>query len=413
MNVPSARVQLLITLAASLAIGAVAEVGLRAAHLRFDATFYVADPELGWALRPGLSGWMVSEGHQFVRINSDGMRAREYPIPKPANTLRIAVLGNSWTEALQVPMDSDFCSVMERKLSGSPCVGGRRVEVLNFGVSGYAMAQELLLLRTRVWKYKPDIVLVAFYTARDVLNNVRQFNTAADPGESPYFKFASDRLVLDDSFRSLPEFRRSSMMTQQIRSDAADNIRLLQTTSHVVRLLRIAAAKATLSEDTPAAGRPTNLEDAIYTPPASAAIANAWKVTEGLLQLMRDEVAAHNATFLVVTLANRAQANPDPGARRKHMEALGVQNLDYPDERLRDFGAAAGIPVTSLAHRLFEDAALNHAYLNGFPNTAMGEGHWNELGHRFAGEAMAGDVCSFLQTHGGAPRQLTVNTAHR
>ena len=413
MNPPSARFQLLVTLVAMVAIGAIAELVLRAANLRFDTTFYIADSQLGWALRPGLEGWMVSEGHQFVRINSDGMRAREFSARKPSGTLRIAVLGNSWTEALQVPMEKDFCSVLERKLSGSPCAGGRRVEVLNFGVSGYAMAQELLELRTRVWKYNPDIVLVAFYTARDVLNNVRQFNTAADPAESPYFKFSGDRLVLDDSFRSLPEFRRSSMLTQRIRSDVDDNVRILQTTSHVVRLLRIAAAKATLSEDTSAGGGGIGLEDAIYSPLVSPAIANAWKVTERLLLLMRDEAASHNTPLLVVTLANRAQVNPDAGARRKLMETLGVGNLDYPDERLQALGASAGIAVTSLAHRLSEYAQRNQAFLNGFPNTAMGQGHWNELGHRVAGEAIADDVCSFLQTHRPAQVQSAANTPSR
>lgn len=412
MHLRSTRSQLLITLAATLAIGAAAEIALRAANLRFDATFYVADAQLGWALRPGMEGWFVSEGRQFIRINSDGMRARQYAIHKPPDTLRIAVLGNSWTEALQVPLESDFCSVLERRLSGSPCVSGRRVEVLNFGVSGYATAQELLQLRTRVWKYDPDIILLAFYTARDILNNVRQFNTAADPAESPYFKFSGNRLVLDDSFLSLPQFRRSSMLMQGIRSDVADNVRLLQTTSHLVRLLRIAAAKATLSEGAPAAPR-VDLEDAVYAPPVSAAIANAWKVTEGLLLLIRDQAAAHGAALLVVTLANRAQANPDLHGRQKHMETLGVPNLDYPDEHLRGFGAAAGIPVASLAHRLAEYAVQNRAYLNGFSNTAMGEGHWNELGHRVAGEAMADVVRSFFEGHRSAPHTLVVSTAHR
>lgn len=412
MTLSSARAQLLVMLAATIAIGVVAEAGLRTADLRFDATFYVADPQLGWALRPGIEGWFVSEGRQFIRINSNGMRAREFAIPKPPGTVRIAVLGNSWTEALQVPLDETFCSVLERRLSGAPCVSGRRVEVLNFGVSGYATAQELIQLRTRVWKFQPDLVLLAFYTARDILNNVREFNNAADPGQSPYFRFAGNRLVLDSSFRNLPQFGRSSILTQKLRFDVADHCRLLQSTNYLVRLLRVAAAKATLSAKAPAAGQP-KLENIVYAPPASPTIANAWKITEGLLSLMRDEVAGHGAEFLVVTLANRAQTHPDVRVRRRLEDELGVQTLDYADDRVRAFGASAGIPVTSLAHRLEAYAVQTKAYLNGFPNTAMGEGHWNELGHRLAGEAMADDVASLLEGRREAGRAINPSLARR
>lgn len=412
MNLRSARVQLLITLGATAAIAAVGELGLRTAGVRFDATFYAPDRQLGWALRPGVEGWFVSEGSQFVRINSDGMRAREYAIHKSPNTIRIAVLGNSWTEALQVPVEKTFCSILERRLSGSPCASGRNVEVLNFGVSGYATAQELLQLRTRIWKYDPDIVLVAFYTLRDVLNNIRRFNSAANPAQSPYFVFAGDRLVLDDAFRNLPQIEAASSFRARIRGDVADRLRLFQAANRLVRLLRIGAAKATMS--TAVATAPRGLpEDAIYAPPASTEIAEAWNVTEGLLLLVRDEVAAHNAALLIVTLANRTQTHPDITTRQRYMERLGVSSLDYADQRIRAFGASSGIRVTSLAQRLAARASENGTFLNGFPNTASGEGHWNEIGHQAAGDAIADDVCSLLQGGGAPPGRIATSTARR
>jgi len=52
--------------------------------------------------------------------------------------------GNSWTEAMQVPMHQNFCAVLEHELSH--CLG-RPVEVINFGVSGYSTAQEFITLR--------------------------------------------------------------------------------------------------------------------------------------------------------------------------------------------------------------------------------------------------------------------------
>src|SRR6267378_4979100 len=66
--------------------------------------FYTTDYYRGFALRPGIEGHYQREGESYVRINSDGLRDREHSKAKPAKTIRIAVLGDSFTEAMHVPM---------------------------------------------------------------------------------------------------------------------------------------------------------------------------------------------------------------------------------------------------------------------------------------------------------------------
>ncbi|HVT18767.1 MAG TPA: hypothetical protein VHQ90_21610 [Thermoanaerobaculia bacterium] len=51
-------------------------------------------------------------------------------------------------------------------------------------MAGYGTAQELLTLRHEVWRYAPDLVLLAFYTGNDVRNNERRLEQ--DPSR-PYF----------------------------------------------------------------------------------------------------------------------------------------------------------------------------------------------------------------------------------
>src|SRR6267154_1898539 len=113
--------------------------------------FYTTDYYRGFALQPGVEGHYQREGGSYVRINSDGLRDREHAKSKPADTVRIAVLGDSFTEAMHVPMEQTFCSVLERKLQECNAFPGKKVEVINFGVSGYGTGQELLTLQQRVW----------------------------------------------------------------------------------------------------------------------------------------------------------------------------------------------------------------------------------------------------------------------
>jgi len=133
-----------------LALAVAGEALLRMAPVEYGVSLYTNDPQRGWALRGGAHGWVVEEAKQYVRINRDGFRDRERRMEKPAHTTRIAVLGNSWTEALQVPLESTFCAVMERELARCAAASDNRVEVLNFGTSGYSSAQELLTLRLEV-----------------------------------------------------------------------------------------------------------------------------------------------------------------------------------------------------------------------------------------------------------------------
>ena len=393
---PPTRKELILAALVLLAIPVLAEVGLRARHVEFESKLYIADRQLGWSLLPGASGLVTTETTQRVQINSHGFRDVPRTYAKPADGFRVAVLGNSWTEALQVPLDKTYCSVLERELSKLPCYSGKQVEVLNFGVSGYSTAQELLLLRQEVWKYRPDLIIIAFYSARDVANNVRRLNNAAEPGQSPYFTYRNGALVLDDSFRSLAAVQERQIKLQKLRGKINDSVKVLQAVNALVRYGRRGMAMAALKERTANTGL-DSMENAIYAPPAQPVVEEAWRVTEGLLIAMRDEAKAHSAELRIVTLANRPQVNPDLQKRQVLASSLGVHDLSYADNRINALGAREGIPVTNLAPALSEYAETHHVFLNGFNKTNLGGGHWNETGHRLAAETIAASLCQARQ----------------
>ncbi|HVF59545.1 MAG TPA: SGNH/GDSL hydrolase family protein [Thermoanaerobaculia bacterium] len=379
--------------AATLFALAALELGLRLVGWSHP-NFYRPDPVRGWELRPGAAGRWRQEGDAPVRINRDGLRDEEHPLAKPPRELRIALLGDSMVEALQVPRDRTFWELVERRLEGCEPLRGRRVEVLNFGVSGYGTAQELLTLRHEVWKYRPDLVLLGFYAGNDVRNNHQPLEQ--DPLR-PYFTLAGDppRLVLDASFRDSRGYRLRRSAPGRLLYGVLDASRALQLGKQAKSALDglVGSWKARKSTRGEAALQELGLDNAVYAPPADAEWRQAWRTTEALIRQMHREARAHGARFAVVTLTTPIQVDPDAGKRRAFAARLGVRDLFAPERRLAVFARREGFPLLPLAPDLQRHAARTGAYLHGFPNTPPGEGHWNPEGHRVAGNRIALWLC--------------------
>ena len=128
--------------------------------------FYKFDPVLGWANAPGMRGTDERDEFRFpIQINDQGMR--DAPVvreraPGPGRKKRIAVLGDSFTWGIGVADEDRFTERLERD---------RGVEVLNFGVSGYAPVQYSLMIDD-VLAFRPEVVVVAFCLGNDFGDNV-------------------------------------------------------------------------------------------------------------------------------------------------------------------------------------------------------------------------------------------------
>jgi hypothetical protein len=387
-----------------IVVGAlVAEAALRLVGYSFPE-FYQLDLSRGYSLRPGKEGWYRKEGGSFVRINSDGLRDREHLQAKPADTIRIAIVGDSYAEALQVSQDQAFWSILQNELKGCAAFAGKKIEVINFGVSGYGTAQELITLREQVWKYAPDIVLLAFTTNNDITDNSRALKKA---DEIPYFVIENGQLVLDDSFKSTKPFILRQTFINRTGRWFKDHSRLVQATieghrglklllsSWRDRLSRKEAAKPEGPQENATHIEDLGIDQQIYVEPTSPTWVDAWNVTEALIREMNSEVRSHGAQFVVVTLTNAAQVAPNRKLRQELMKRIGVNNLFYPDFRIQSLAEREGIPAIILAPELQADAEQNNVYLHGF-EPDIGNGHWNVTGHRVAGEFIARKLCELV-----------------
>src|SRR5689334_14049449 len=79
-----------------------------------DPRYHVVDDTFGSALRSGARGTYTAEGHAIIAINRAGFRDREHAFEKPEATVRIAVLGDSYAEALQVALEHTFWHILEK-----------------------------------------------------------------------------------------------------------------------------------------------------------------------------------------------------------------------------------------------------------------------------------------------------------
>jgi hypothetical protein len=110
-----------------------------------------------WSAPFGLKGGQEDVRASFA-INAQGWNSEraDYPLVRqaePAGPLRIAVVGDSYVEALQVPPEASLAEGLEREL-------GAGAEVFRYGMSGAPLSQYLHMARKAALPAKPNVLVV-------------------------------------------------------------------------------------------------------------------------------------------------------------------------------------------------------------------------------------------------------------
>src|SRR5712692_9842326 len=148
------RTQAALVLCSLFAVLLIFEGGIRLYSVFWFPRMMQLDDQLGWKHTVNVHKVYVNEFGELaeVRQNQYGHRGRAYPIAKNPKKYRILVVGDSFTEGVQVGEDDLFTALLERN--------NPRLEVLNAGVGGYGTVQEYLYLETTGLKHNPDLVLL-------------------------------------------------------------------------------------------------------------------------------------------------------------------------------------------------------------------------------------------------------------
>lgn len=158
-------------------------------------------PVVGYRFIPGLRARVRHEGGGYlVRCNAAGLRCEhEVTAEKPADTVRVVVVGDSYTAGDGVSNAFRYSDVLEQRLLAS--FGGRGVQVLNFGLPGSGTDQQLLALRELGRGIDYDVLLMVPMVENIIRNlDTHRLAMSAFSGllverPKPYFTLDGGKLV--------------------------------------------------------------------------------------------------------------------------------------------------------------------------------------------------------------------------
>lgn len=395
MNKPRSRKRrwTIILLAMSfgmLLFALVAEIGLRLAHISSPG-YYMPDPMLASTLRPNTSGWWTKEGHAWVQINSVGMRDVERTIAKPAGTNRVAVLGDSYIEALQVALEDNLCQQLESRLNKTL---PEPVEVLNFGVSGYGTAQQFLKLENEVWKFEPDVVLLCVYPGNDLRNNSKEL----EPEQTrPFFIESPNGLQLDTSFRESRSYKIAISNYEKWKMAFVNRSALLQFLKNLKAKLTSPANQVAPQTAIEQLRNSVKNDLYVYKDLPDAPYQQTWKITEKILNKVVQACQQKNVPLVVAVLSTSLQTYPEAQLREQVCNDFEIDDLFYASDRLAEWAQDKPVTFVDLARPLHDYAIENDEFIHGFENLGLGFGHWNETGHREAAKVLQGPLTELLK----------------
>jgi hypothetical protein len=354
-------------------------------------------PGKGTTYVPGAYYRHTKEGYSEGYINSHGFRDYERTYEKPANTFRIVVLGDSYVEALQVALDKAFPSVLEKRLNENS--SATKFEVLNLGQSGFGTADAYMRYLNFGVKYSPDLVILAFLTDNDISDNSKFLNRE---NVAFYFTFdQSGKLVLDRTLFN--RYEKTLSFGKRVFHAIKQRSYLASLISERLYLLRLQIRNhsdrdnAREQQSRSDIGRMDEFSHLnIYRADMSRSWREAFVVTEAILRKFRDEVEANGSKFVLVTLSNAEQLQPEvQEALRKHYRI--DFDFEQPDRIIGEFATREQITQLQLMPLLREFHLQTGTYVHGFGGSKGG--HWNETGHRLAAEK----IFEFLKLNGLVP----------
>ncbi len=321
-------------------------------------------------LAPGQRGVFreFNEVTAHFRINKQGWNsAHPCYVKQRSEKTRIAIIGDSYVEALQVDFDKSMAEKLEKLL-------GQKHEVYRFGISGAPLSQYLHMLRQEVTCYSPDLVVVM------LVHN--------DFDESYVFKAGT----------RTSSFLKLRMEQGQVKGEIApislkdhwyDPLQRSATWRYLAvrRGLRFQALRDMILGRDIRPSLEANIDTAHLESTATKPdpLALDRQATRYILNEMKNLAAAKGFRILLVMDGVRSLVeNGSPLVLDYSRGALRLNKM------VRKEAAKLNIPFLDLHPVFLADYGLN-AHPFAFPH----DNHWNEYAHALAADALAEAIATY------------------
>ncbi|MBS1989149.1 MAG: SGNH/GDSL hydrolase family protein [Cyanobacteria bacterium SZAS LIN-3] len=335
-----------------------------------EAEYLMPDRVTGFTLMPNKVITQRVEGFGSFRTNSFGMQNDEITVAKPPGVLRIAVFGDSYVESLHVARDKNFLQTLARELGQRL---HKQVQVLNFGVSNFSVAQDYLRYRTLAKRFQPDLAIQVFRVEESdkLLPQASSYLSLVRP---VFFVGPHGELVYDDT--NVRSFYNSSSGKNMVKNQwLRCNSRLwnvagvlsqnIQTLKKSLTLKKAPAATSPAPSTTGGAGQQTASNKDRY-------LSCYWYMMDKQLESFRQECAANGTAFMIL--------------RTPMIKAELDQLRTNPTETnlLNATASRIGAPILNLDTPFKLEFGLKNDgshFLSG--------GHFNRATHKWIGEHLA------------------------
>lgn len=341
------------------------------------------DDRLGWKNRAELVYYHARKDGGVVRVetNQFGFRDRRLAPDRGVEVRRIVILGDSFTEAMQVDLEETFGTHLKELMNASQ--DDVYWEVHQYGVGDYGPLQSLLAFKDYAEIWRPEIVVFQAFPYNDIINNAwtGAYLASIQDTYRPY-------IMSSDSFRHI---RFLNETTHWIRRSS-------RTGRHLVRRLRDAVGpwgreKVFADESeraefvrhrcrvlgfTESCNQVTLLMNSLAPPQEQTRVTvEGWKVMDEVLRRFDESVAAIGGRFIVLVVPHQRQLRN----RWSKWNETSPFTTDpqYAERRMAESLAESEAQVVPLIDTFNRELGTVWPYL---------DGHFNRPTHRLIGRIL-------------------------
>ncbi|MER3523544.1 MAG: hypothetical protein C4326_05595 [Ignavibacteria bacterium] len=334
------------------------------------------DPILHHRFKPNASGWYkTNEFNTDYKINSLGLRDKEYSVKKPANTFRILMLGDSFTEGDGVFSNETFAKRLEEKLKS--IAGTTTFEVINAGVGSYSPLLEYLYLKNYGIQLEPDLVILNFDLS-DVYDDLSytalaQFDehgipVAVRPEPEEHGLLKGPVAVVKDWLKN------HTQLYNFIRIRIAPQLELMKREKENFN--------GDIRRDKYALLRETYVDND-----------SNWALSFKYILLTRDVALQHGADFWLTVYPYGLQVHPKEWQAGRNYWQFKHDTVysTWPQEKVERWATSQGIKVVNTCADFRERSKTT------FPLYLDNNGHWVAAGHEVVADALFNRLVPYMR----------------